>query len=46
VDEILAMEESKLKFAKRKLRVQRCKPTRNRGETLCTTKKALSDDFD
>ncbi len=25
VDEVLAMEESKLKFAKRKLRVQRCK---------------------
>jgi len=38
VDEILAMEETKLKFAKRKLRVQRCKtiPSLSSGARLVT----------
>lgn len=37
VDETLAMEESKLKFAKRKLRVQRCKIL-PKGSTTDTSK--------
>ncbi|OJA15831.1 hypothetical protein AZE42_04026 [Rhizopogon vesiculosus] len=42
VDEVLAMEESKLRFAKRKLRVQRCKmlPNGSKTDKAAATKNA------
>ncbi|KAG0708415.1 hypothetical protein DFH29DRAFT_1045094 [Suillus ampliporus] len=42
VDEVLAMEESKIKFAKRKLRVQRCKmlPKGSAADKSATSKTA------
>jgi len=49
VDEVLALEQAKLKFAKRKLRVQRCKTLPGSSKSTChvnAAAKATRDDGD